>query len=65
MPYAVKILCRSRPRAAAAACKLGYCCPNSSQLSGYADADGGMIVPLLTGMPARMYSDGDFVTDRE
>ena len=64
MPYAEKMLSRSLRRAAAASCKLRYCCPNSSQLSVIADADDVLVIPLLPGTPARMYSVGDFITVR-
>jgi hypothetical protein len=64
MPYAEKMLSRSLRRAAAASCKLRYCCPNSSQLSVIADADDVLVIPLLPGTPARMYSVGVFITVR-
>ena len=64
MPYAEKMLSRLLRRAAAASCKLRYCCPNSSQLSVIADADDAMFIPLLAGTPAKMYSVGDFITVR-
>ena len=64
MPYAEKMLSSSLRRAAAASCKLRYCCPNSSQLSVIADADDALCILVVTGTPARMYSVGDFITAR-